>query len=108
MLDWLRVAAEEFQVFIGSAILPYMTNMTTYLEDLIKEIQNRKDQLNKELFYCDQENNPIMIDESNFANKSRYQDQILSEMQTNRILMQVGKRFSELLYGLRRLHVIVI
>jgi len=116
-LDWLKLAAEEFQVFIGPAILPYINNMAAYLEDLIKEISNRKELFNRELFSTEPEANPLFIAEeeaspkrtqSAAGNKSRVQSQIVSEMQANRILMHVGKRFSELLFALRRLNALIV
>lgn len=51
--DWLKAALEEFTVFIGSAISPSLTKMVTFIEDLLSELAQLRDQLMKELFGLD-------------------------------------------------------
>lgn len=51
--DWLKAALEEFTVFIGPAISPSLTKMVTFIEELLSELAQRRDQLMKDLFGLD-------------------------------------------------------
>lgn len=102
--EWLKLCQEEFSVFVGPAIGTSISRFMQFAEELLAEIAGRRDSIMKEVFGIDQR--VEIIDED--AKPSRLIERLNSEMQVNRILTLVGRRFSELVFLLRKIHALVV
>lgn len=99
--EWLKLAKEEFTVFIGASLSPPMAKMIAFTEELLVEIAICRDKIFKELFGAEQ------MAGSDEVKTTRLIDRIETEMQVNRVLMHVGRRLSELIYLIRKAHILV-
>ena len=80
--------------------------MVAFSEELLLEITRRRDSIMKEVFGVEQQ--ATIIEEDAQPIKSRLIDRLNTEMQVNCILSHVGKRLSELIFLLRKIHSLVI
>jgi len=105
--DWLKTCLDEFSVFIGPAISPSIVRMISFTDELLLEITTRRDSILKEVFGVERQASMI-IEEEVLPERGRFLDRVHTEMQANRIHALIGKRVSELIFLLRKIHVLVI
>jgi hypothetical protein len=83
-----------------------MTRMTNFVEDLLLEIREKRNMIFKECFAIDL-GVANMIQEEDFT-RTKLVDRVETELQANRLALHLGRRLSELLYLLRKIHAVLI